>query len=132
MASRLINSAEVFSALAHPARLRILGMLRGGSLCVCQITAVLELAASTVSAHLADLRRAGLVLERKEGRWVKYSLADAREPKAVFELVRSLFGDDPRIQDDARLVRGLRRVPVEELCRVGLDVTRLGLTRAPG
>jgi DNA-binding transcriptional ArsR family regulator len=115
MASRLIDSA---GALAHPARLRILGMLRGGSLCVGQITAVPELAASTVSAHLADLRRAGLVLERKEGRWAKYSLADAREPKAVLELVR--------------LVRGLRRVPVEELCRVGLDVTRLGLTRALG
>jgi DNA-binding transcriptional ArsR family regulator len=91
-------------------RLRILGMLRGGGLCVCQITAVLDLAASTVSAHLADLRRAGL----------------------VFELVRSLSGDDPRIEADARLVRGLRRVPVEELCRVDLDVTRLGLTRAVG
>ena len=52
---------DAVKALAHPGRLRILAMLRGGDLCVCQLTAVLELAASTVSSHLSDLRRAGLV-----------------------------------------------------------------------
>jgi ArsR family transcriptional regulator len=47
--------------MAHPVRLRVLSTLRGGELCVCRITALLGLAVSPVSAHLADLKRAGLV-----------------------------------------------------------------------
>jgi len=126
--SRLSQATEVFKAAAHPARLRILSMLRPGGLCVCQITAVLDLAVSTVSAHLAELKRAGLVVEHKDGRWVSYSLAADAD---VGELGRvwALVGDDPQVEEDARLVRGLRRIPVEELCRVDLDFTRLGLRR---
>ena len=59
-------------------------MLRGGELCVCQMTAVLGLAASTVSAHLTDLKRAGLVLDRKDGRWVLHRLSE--EPPAASHL----------------------------------------------
>jgi DNA-binding transcriptional ArsR family regulator len=127
--SRLSQATEIFKAAGHPARLRILNMLRPGGLCVCQITAVLDLAVSTVSAHLAELKRAGLVVERKDGRWVSYSLADDPEAGRLLERVWALVGDDPQAEADARLVRGLRRVTVEELCRVDLDVTRLGLRR---
>jgi len=66
-------------ALAHPARLRILAMLRHAELCVCQMSTILQLAASTVSGHLNDLRRSGLVLERKQGKLVYYAL-DPRVP----------------------------------------------------
>jgi ArsR family transcriptional regulator len=63
-AARLDAVVEAAKALGHPGRLRILAMLRGGPLCVCQITAALGLSGSTVSAHLSDLRRAGLVTEQ--------------------------------------------------------------------
>lgn len=128
--SRLSQATDVFKAVGHPARLRILGMLRQGGLCVCQITAVLDLAVSTVSAHLAELKRAGLVTERKDGRWVSYSLAASPAAKALLQRVWALVGDDPQVAADRGLVRGLRRIPVEELCRVELDVTRFGLERA--
>ena len=127
--SRLSQATEIFKAAGHPARLRILSMLRPGGLCVCQITAVLDLAVSTVSAHLGELRRAGLVVERKDGRWVSYSLAEDPAVTALLGRVWALVGADPRVEADARLVRGLRRIPVEELCRVDLDFTRLGLRR---
>jgi DNA-binding transcriptional ArsR family regulator len=127
--SRLSHATEVFKAVAHPARLRILGMLRPGSLCVCQMTAVLELAASTVSAHLTELRHAGLVVEERDGRFVSYSLSGDPETAALLERVAALVGDDPQVESDARLVRGLRRIPVEALCRVDLDFTRLGVKR---
>ena len=127
--SRLSQATEVFKAAGHPARLRILSMLRPGGLCVCQVTAVLDLAVSTVSAHLAELKRAGLVVEHKDGRWVSYSLADDAGALELLRHVWSLVGDDPQAEADARLVRGLRRITVEELCRVDLDVTRLGLRR---
>lgn len=127
--SRLNQAAEVFKAAGHPARLRILGMLRRGGLCVCQVTAILDLAVSTVSAHLAELKRAGFVVEHKDGRWVSYGLAQDAEAAALLERVWALLGDDPQVEADARLVRGLRRIPVEDLCRVDLDFTRLGLRR---
>ena len=76
MTGPLQSAIGVLKAMGHPVRLRILAMLRGGELCVCQMTALLDLATSTVSAHLADLKRAGLVTERKDGRWVFYRLTD--------------------------------------------------------
>ena len=127
----LARGTATFKALGHPARLRILAMLREGGLCVCQVTAVLELAASTVSAHLAELKRAGLVLERKDGRWVVYSLSAEAATTALLADIWALLRDDPQVAADARLLRGLRRIPVETLCRVDLDVTRVGLKRPP-
>jgi arsenate reductase/ArsR family transcriptional regulator len=129
MANPVDATVDVLKALGHPVRLRLAAMLRGGELCVCQMTAVLGLAASTVSAHLGDLKRAGLVQDRKDGRWVLHRLA--QDPAAVSHLEpvwRSIAGD-PRVEEDARVLRELRRVPVEELCRVSLDLRRLGIRR---
>ncbi len=107
-------------ALAHPARLRTVAILRSGELCVCQITAILELAPSTVSAHLKELRRAGLTVERKEGRWVHIRLSDHPEVRSWIETSLAAVAGDPRITADRRLLGELRAVPVEDLCRVGL------------
>ena len=132
LGSPLSRATDVFKAAGHAARLRILNMLRPGGLCVCQITAVLDLAASTVSTHLRELRRAGLVVETKDGRWVRYRLAEDADASALLGRVWALVGGDPQVEADTRLVRGLRRIPVEELCRVDLDVARLGLRRPVG
>jgi DNA-binding transcriptional ArsR family regulator len=131
MDKTLASTVTTLKALAHPVRLRILAMLRGGELCVCQMTAVLELAASTVSAHLADLKRAGLVGESKTGRWVIYRLLDEPWENALLEPVRSRLASAPQIRADAQLLRKLRKVDVAELCRVNLDLERLGIPR-PG
>ena len=116
-------------AMGHPARLRILAMLKPGSLCVCQMTAVLDLAASTVSGHLAELRNAGLVVERKSGKWVNYSLATEGPASAVLDTVLSTLHPDPQRKADAETVRALRAVPREVLCRVGFDLQAPGVAR---
>ncbi len=131
MAKPLSSAVHALKALAHPVRLRILAMLRGGELCVCQMTAVLDLAASTVSAHLADLKRAGLVGERKDGRWVFHRLDEGEAAAALLEPVWRAIAGDPQVEADARLLRDLRRVSVEDLCRVDLDLKRLGIKRPP-
>ena len=77
MTTPLARLVQVQKAMGHPVRLRLLAMLRGGPLCVCQMTVVVKLAASTVSEHLSELRKAGLVVERKDGRWVEYRLSDS-------------------------------------------------------
>lgn len=63
---------KFFRALSDPNRLRILKMLQTKSLCVCEITNVLNLATSTVSQHLKILKEAGFILEEKDGKWVNY------------------------------------------------------------
>jgi DNA-binding transcriptional ArsR family regulator len=131
MTKPLSSTVYALKALAHPGRLRILAMLRAGELCVCQMTAVLDLAASTVSAHLADLKRAGLVGERKDGRWVFHRLDEGEAAAALLDPVWRAIGADAQVQADARLLRDLRRVSVEELCRVDLDLKRLGIRRPP-
>jgi ArsR family transcriptional regulator len=68
-----INTA--LKALADPTRLRILGLVAGGEVCVCHLHEALGIPQPTASRHLAYLRRAGLVDGRREGLWVYYRLA---------------------------------------------------------
>lgn len=121
----LARLVQVHKAIAHAARLRILASLRGGPLCVCQMTVVVNLAASTVSEHLSELRKAGLISDRKEGRWVEYRLSDSALAEGVFDPIWTALDDDPEARADAVLVRELRRVPLEELCGADLDLNRL-------
>jgi len=125
--SPLTRLVELYKALGHPVRLRILAMLGSGELCACQITAVLKLAPSTVSAHLSDLRRAGVIIERKEGRWVIYGHTDDEEVRSAIALTMASLAGDPRIAADVRIVKHLRRVPLEDLCRADLDLARVGI-----
>lgn len=69
---------KIYKALADETRLRILALLFAeGELCVCDIFAALALPQSTVSRHLAYLRKAGLVNDRRCGLWIYYSLRDS-------------------------------------------------------
>lgn len=65
---------KIFKSLSDPNRIRILKMLQGKTLCVCEITEVLKLAASTVSSHLSTLKESGLIIEKKNGKWINYSI----------------------------------------------------------
>jgi ArsR family transcriptional regulator len=68
--------ANVFKALAHPTRLQILDLLRGGEMCVCHIEAALNKRQAYISQQLMALREAGLVESRREGLQVYYWIAD--------------------------------------------------------
>jgi ArsR family transcriptional regulator len=70
----------VFKALADETRLRILGLLLTGEVCVCHIHASLRISQPKASRHLAYLRRAGLVESRRDGLWIHYRLADISDP----------------------------------------------------
>ena len=76
--------SEVFDALAHPVRVRIVELLMERELCVCEIVALLGRRQAYVSQQLAVLRQAGIVHDRREGLKVFYRLADDR----IGELVR--------------------------------------------
>ncbi|HKG94706.1 MAG TPA: metalloregulator ArsR/SmtB family transcription factor [Gemmatimonadaceae bacterium] len=76
------RAAQLFHALSDETRLGILEMLRDGERCVCDLQTDLEAAQSRLSFHLRVLREAGLVTDRKEGRWSYYSIV----PEAVAEV----------------------------------------------
>jgi len=99
---------RLYRAFADRTRLRILHMLLGGELCVCHIVDVLEVPQPKASRHLAYLRKAGLVLARREGRWSYYRLASAKS-KLHQALLDSLShcrkGMPELLTDDARLGR---------------------------
>lgn len=71
------RAVELFHALSDETRLRILDMLRDGERCVCDLQDELDAAQSRLSFHLRVLKEAGLVSDRKEGRWSYYSIIPA-------------------------------------------------------
>lgn len=123
----------VAKAVADTSRARIVKLLEGGELCVCQITTVMGLASATVSKHLAALKGAGLVQGRREGKWVYYRLAErdfSPHSRLFLDLLRASLGDDPTIAEDRRVLAMVNAVPLQALCdqgRAALDLT----SRAP-
>ncbi|MFL5467879.1 MAG: ArsR/SmtB family transcription factor [Gemmatimonadaceae bacterium] len=94
--SRTERAIELFHALSDETRLDIIELLRKGERCVCELTDTLDAAQSRLSFHLRVLKDAGIVRDRKDGRWVHYEL----EPEA-FEEIEILVSDmKPRL--DAR------------------------------
>ncbi len=125
MATPLSSLTRVLKALSHPGRLRILAMLAEGELCVCQLTAVLKFAPSTVSAHLAELKRAGLILEEKRSKFVFYALATDQEARMWQSQLSDKLESDPAVMADRDLVRRIRLVPAEEFAASGSDLSLL-------
>ena len=66
----------IFKALSDETRLRIIKLLEQGELCVCDIPAALDIVQPKVSFHLSALKEAGLIKDRKQGKWIHYSLSE--------------------------------------------------------
>lgn len=71
---RYIQENNIFKALAENIRLRIVILLTEGELCVCDLTKLLSLPQSTVSRHMSRLKNAGLISDRRVGKWVHYNI----------------------------------------------------------
>lgn len=81
------RAVELFHALSDETRLEIVQRLRDGERCVCDLTDLMSAAQSRLSFHLKVLRDAGIVNDRREGRWVHYSLN-----RQVFAELQDLLG----------------------------------------
>jgi ArsR family transcriptional regulator len=110
------EKTKIFKALSDPNRLRILKMLQTKSLCVCEITDVLQLATSTVSKHLSILKSTGFIIETKDGKWVNYLInprpSDARI-SSVLSTLDFWISDDQMIISDKQKVQKVDR---NEVC----------------
>jgi ArsR family transcriptional regulator len=107
LATPIHSVDRMFRAFSDRTRLRILHLLKDGELCVCDIVRVLNSPQPTVSRHLAYLRKAALVTARREGLWMYYRLAPARNPfhLKLLECLTCCFGDIPELKKDAKRLK---------------------------
>src|SRR5262245_20553430 len=103
MSKHLGELEGLFKALSDATRLRILGLLLSGEVCVCHIHESLRIPQSKASRHLAYLRKAGLVETRREGLWIHYRIADLTDPvlKTIGETVRHALTHMDVVRRDA-------------------------------
>lgn len=122
MASELRSLVENLKAVAHPLRLRVLGLLGAGELCVCQVAETLSVPVSSVSEALRELRRADFIRERKEGRWVYVAVHDKPSP-----LLRALLLEIDalsEIKQDRAGIAKVKGLSVQEVCQKQLAPSR--------
>src|SRR5262245_65403679 len=107
MAQPLNELEGLFKALADATRLRILGLLLTGEVCVCNIHDSLKIPQSKASRHLAYLRKSGLVETRRDGLWVHYRLGRVSDPvlSAIGDAVGHALAHVETIRRDAERLR---------------------------
>ena len=114
---------KTFKALSDATRLRIVKLLEHGDLCVCDIVAALNMVQPKVSFHLSALEGAGLLKDRKQGRWIHYAIDDSEMFKRL--LIFSVMEKIPEatMRDDKRRLHEFLKsknegvvTPVNETC----------------
>ncbi len=101
--------AKVFKALSDESRLRILSLLfTSGELCVCDIEDVMKCTQTKVSRHLAYLRKAGLVADRRQGLWMLYSIARPKneDDREILGLLAEMLKTNGMARQDVRRLAG--------------------------
>ena len=87
----------LFKALSDETRLRILQLLKDGELCVCDIADTLKMTQPNISFHVSMLKEAGLIKDRKNGRWIHYSIDESDMFKRFLLLGIFERGQDARL-----------------------------------
>jgi len=116
---QLDTTAQLFKALAEPARLRILNLLvHGGELCNCQVEAVTGYRNPKISRHFQFLKHAGLIQFRREGTWIFYSLRQSESDRlqAVQALLPLLAQWHPICVEDLERWKTIAQRPLSEIC----------------
>lgn len=122
-----ISSTQLFQALADETRLRCVILLQQhGELCVCELTYALEVSQPKISRHLAYLRAAGVVRDRRQGVWMFYTLHPQLPTwmsKIIHKMAQHLYTQPPFYEDNQRL-SGMSQRPNERGCDTSLLVIK--------
>ncbi len=109
--------SQLFKVLSDRNRLRILKMLEKKPLCVCEITQILGLAASTTSKHLSLLKDVNLIFEQKDKKWVNYHLNRASQDSYIqklLPLIEAWLNNDEAMQQDLKKVLSVDRIQLRQ------------------
>lgn len=105
------READLLRALAHPVRLRIVDLLRGGELCVKRLEEIMGVSQSSVSQHLSRLRYAGLIESERHGHLVCYRLAGPKAETILRAVAGRLGSTEKRPTPRARGAAGGQHEP---------------------
>jgi ArsR family transcriptional regulator, arsenate/arsenite/antimonite-responsive transcriptional repressor len=112
--------ANIFKALSDDTRLRVIKLLQERELCVCELMQVLEMSQPRISRHMSVLKNAGLVEDRREGKWVHYSLrkeTQGKEIKILLDAMVVMANDDAVIKADKKnLKKAIRLSEIKGSC----------------
>jgi len=103
-----IPLADLFAALADTTRLRLLNLMADREVCVCHFVEILGQSQPKISRHLAYLRNAGIVVARREGKWMHYSIcsaADTQTTSLLGSVLQSLANNEQMCADRTKLDR---------------------------
>ncbi|KAF0179696.1 MAG: ArsR family transcriptional regulator [Nitrospirae bacterium] len=103
--------ATIYHALSEVTRLRILKLLEHGELCVCDLVAALDMSQPKISFHVAALKSAGIINDRKQGRWIHYSIVADCDLFRRYLITTTLekIQSDAAAEDRARLEDFLKK-----------------------
>jgi len=126
MKKTLTDLEEVFRAMSDETRIRIVGLLLSGEVCVCHIHETLKVPQSKASRHLAYLRRAGIVTAEKRGLWVYYRLNEKKDHvlAALLSAVRHCIGHLDVVKADGQRLERKTGCCVPEPAALTLDCCR--------
>ena len=116
MTDDLRTLVEQLKAVSHPLRLRVLALLEPGELCVCQIAETLQVPQSSVSEALKELRRAGFLTERKEGRWVYVSVVKKKHATPLLKGLLAQAGSLDEVQQDRLRAQEVLAMAIPVVC----------------
>ena len=111
---------HISNALGDPNRVRLLAACLDQERCVCQLVALIDLSNASISKHLGQLRDAGLLQSRREGRWVHYAIPEQPEPIVVQSLafVRAHAMRDELIMQDRATLTNIDAIDPNDLARM--------------
>lgn len=111
---------NVFKALSDETRLRIVKLLENGELCVCDIVAAMDMIQPKVSFHLAVLKEAGLIKDRKQGKWTHYSIADTDIFKRFLLLSTLEMISAEKVSEDTRRLKDFLKIKHQKATVISL------------
>jgi ArsR family transcriptional regulator len=94
------KTVEILKALGDENRFRIVMLLKARKMCVCEIYKILDISGATLSAHLKILKNAGLVTQRRDGRWIEYYINDDEKVKAILDQIENSIKKKDVIRKD--------------------------------
>ncbi len=107
----------ILKAVSDKNRLRIIAaLLDGKELCACQITELLQVTGPTVSRHLSQLTRAGLLESRKQGRWIFFFISSVDKDR-LFQWIEDRVKDTDQVKADALALQDILSQDPEVICR---------------
>lgn len=99
---------KLLKVLSDENRLRILFMLREKNLCACEMLELLSISGATLSSHLKIMKLSGIISQKKDGRWIEYSLVD-KITQRFLDFIEANTDNKSSIRDDKRKIKNLNK-----------------------